>query len=62
MKEIYTEKENIEMLISRLEEYKTFQDEENEDRFDEGYSKGWRNAFDDAIYLVKLYILNDFDE
>lgn len=46
------------MLLSRLEDYKTFLDGEKEDKFDEGYLKGWRNAFDDAIYLVKLYILD----
>lgn len=51
--------EMIEMLIERLEEYKAFDDEEKKDLFDEGYSKGWRNAFDDAIYLVKLYLLDE---
>ena len=49
-------KEKIEMLMERLNEYSTFCQDENDDDFDRGYSKGWKNAFNDAIMLVELYL------
>lgn len=49
--------EKIDMLLERLKEYQNFADSSTDDKaFMRGYSKGWKNAFDDAIFLVKLYL------
>lgn len=48
-------KEKIDMLLERLEAYRKFNNS-SVSEFGRGYSKGWERAFDDAIFLVELYL------
>ena len=49
-------KEKIDMLLERLEDYKFGYSTVSNTEFERGYVKGYNRAFDEAIFLVKLYL------